>query len=279
MKNTLYILGIAFLISCNSDIKNKIPKNKNSDNVININKPESDLNGVWGLNNYFDNILTDKQIAKHRLQIPSWFAILIEIKNDSVLSYGSIFNLKQQINFKSDTLTVFKSFGSEYTLSKKNDELILKQIPNKDRVDSTVYSFRKRNDLNKLLKNQNRVHKISDRITEYFNENLLTGQYINPKNKKVIIFKKNGDLINFEGFDKYNVRNYYGTLHPHNNLDVLTLKNSSTNKLEQLNWKILNDKLILTEFIPEIVTRFGKKTMTDNYVLGKKKIELIIKKH
>ena len=279
MKNTLYILGIAFLISCNSDIKNKIPKTKNSDDVININKPESNLNGVWGLNNYFDNILADKQIAKHRLQIPSWFAILIEIKNDSVLSYGSIFNLKQQINFKSDTLTVFKSFGSEYTLSKKNDELILKQIPNKDRVDSTVYSFRKRNDLNKLLKNQNRVHKISDKITEYFNENLLTGEYINPKNKKVIIFKKNGDLINFEGFDKYNVRNYFGTLHPHNNLDVLTLKNSSINKLKQLNWKILNDKLILTEFVPEIVKRFGKKTMTDNYVLGKKKIELIIKKH
>jgi hypothetical protein len=279
MKNILYIFGIYFLISCKSDTKNNIPKTENKDNVINIIKPESDLNGVWGLNNYFDNILADKQIAKHRLQTPSWFAIMIEIKNDSILSYGSIFNLKQQINYKSDTLTIFKSLGSEYILLKKNNELTLKQIPNEDRIDSTVYSFRKRNDLNKLLKNQNTVHKISDRITEYFNENLLTGEYINPKNKKVITFKKNGDLINFEGFDKYNVRNYFGTLHPHNNLDVLTLKNSSTNKLKQLNWKILSDKLILTEFIPEIVTRFGKKTMTDNYVLGKKKIELIIKKH
>lgn len=281
MKNTFLIILFTTLIGCNFISKKK---NTESDFPILIEKnkvkknPHNDsLNGVWGLNNYFDSILSNKQIAKYRIQPATWFAILLEIRNDSLISYGSIVGLEQKLNFQSDTLTVFESIGRKYFLIKKHNELLLKQFPNEDIIDSTIYVFRKRTDLKNLLKNKNRVRKISDRITEYFNKHLISGTYIDTKNNEIIVFKENGELINFNGFDKYEIRNYFGTLHPHNNLDVITLINSSTNEFEQLNWKIFKDRLVFTEFVPEIVTRFGKKTPTDNYVLGKKKMELKIK--
>ncbi len=280
MKNIVLLLVFTVFLGCHFIPKNKMNKSIHTElkqkKTVGRLQLQDSLNGVWGLSNYFDNILSDKQVAKHRIQPPSWFAILLEIKNDSLTSYGSIIELKKKINFKSDTLVRFEYFGKYYLLKKQN-ELLLKQFSNEKRRDSTIYVFRKRTDLKNLLENKNRVHKISDKITEYFNKHLISGTYINSKNNETIIFKENGELINFKGFDKYEVRNYFGTLHPHNNLDVITFINSSTNEHEQLNWQIQEHKLILTEFVPEVRVIFGKKAPTDNYVLGKRKMELIIK--
>jgi hypothetical protein len=79
---------ICLFLSCNSSLKKENTE---------LEKPQSnktELNGVWALNNYFDKILADKQIAKYRIQPPTWFAILLEIKKDSIKSYGSIIELK-----------------------------------------------------------------------------------------------------------------------------------------------------------------------------------------
>ena len=57
MKNIIYILRIAFFISCNSDIKNNTPKVESSDNIIGINKSVPDLNGLLGMTNYFHTII------------------------------------------------------------------------------------------------------------------------------------------------------------------------------------------------------------------------------
>ncbi|WP_299443156.1 hypothetical protein [uncultured Aquimarina sp.] len=231
----------------------------------------SELNGVWGLNNYFDNILADKQIAKYRLQPPTWFAILLEIKNDSLKSYGSIIELNYKLNYNSDTLAVFNSFGGKYALFKEKDKLLLTQFPNQERIDSTKYVFGKRNDLKSLLENQDRVHKISSSITNYFNENLIAGTYANLKSSTNVIFEKNGKLKNFKDFDKYEVRNYFGTSHPHKNMDVVTLVNSMSKERKQFNWKFENEELILTEFV--------RDNKTDYFLLGNNKIVLKLKNH
>jgi len=273
MRNAIYIPMICLFLSCNSS-----QKKENTE----LEKPQSnrtELNGVWGLNNYFDKILTDKQIAKYRIQPPTWFAILLEIKNDSLTSYGSIIELNYKLNYESDTLAVFDSFGGKYALLRESDELLLKQFPNQENIDSINYVFNKRNDLENLLENQDRVHKISSSITDYFNEKLISGKYENTKDNKTVIFEKNGDLINFKGFNKYNVRNYFGTSHPHKNLDVITLTNPENNELKQFNWKFENDKLILTEFVHEKMNYKGEKVITDDFVLGNNKIELKLKNH
>ena len=277
MKSIIYIFIISIFLGCSTNEKRKTPKE--DETVVTENKRQrNDLEGTWGLTNYLDTILHEKQIAKYRIQPPSWFAILLEINKDSLISYGSIVATKQKIDFESDTLAVFESFGGKYFLQKKQNELWLKQISNNKRIDSTTYIFRKRTDLKEWVENTDGFHKISNGVTAYFNKHLISGTYINPNNNDTIQFLENGDLIHYEGFDKYEVRNYFGTLHPHNNLDVITLTNSSTQSFEQLNWKISKDKLVLTEFVPEVVIRFGKKTPTDNYVLGKDKTELILKK-
>lgn len=117
-----------------------------------------------------------------------------------------------------------------------------------------------------------RFHKIGSNVTKYFNEKLFAGNYLNG-NKKVV-FKPNGELIGFEKYDTYQVRNYFGTLHPHKNLDVITFSNSTTNKSKQYNWKFDDGQLTLTEFISETIIYNGEEVITDDYVLGSEKFKL-----
>ena len=282
MKKTLYTLSLFLIFACNTkqneakiDKNFSLPKDDSE-----IKKFEQNFDGTWGLTNYFDSIIKNKELAKYRVQPPTWFAILLRIKNDSLTSFGSLIENEKSINLKSDTLTHFDTYGGKWSLTKSGENLILKQFPNQKNIDSTTYIYCKRNDLRLLTQEMDKVHKISSNITEHFNLKLFSGNYTNKKTNKEVVFKKNGQLTGIDNFDSYEVRNYFGTLHPHNNLDVITFIDSSTNEYKQLNWKFNNDVLTLTEFIPEIVNRFGKKTPTDNFVLGKKKIELkAMKKH
>ena len=278
MRNTIFILIICILLGCNLTQEKKTPESANtaSNEAVEL---VSNLDGVWGLNTYFNKILSDKEIAKHRIQTPSWFAILLEIKKDSISSYGSITELKNKLNHNADTLTVFDSFGGRYTLIKKSNELHLKQYRNQSNNDTITYIFSKRNDLKILLENQDSAHKISSNITTYFNENLISGNYQNLNNNEIVTFDKNGNLTNFNEFDKYEIRNYFGTHHPHKNLDVITFTNSKQNTYKQFNWKFEDDKLVLTEFIHETINYNGKKEITDGFVLGKHRIELKLKNH
>lgn len=273
---------ICLFINC--DLSRKKEKNE----LTKLQSNQTELNGIWGLNNYFDKILTDKQIAKYRIQPPTWFAILLEIKNDSLKSYGSIMKLNYKLNYESDTLAVFDSFGGEYALLRKSNKLILKQFNNQSSIDSTNYVFSKRNDLSFLLKHKDstyniilgkneKIDGIRKSITRYFNDKLISGTYL--CNDKIVVFEKNGDLKNLGKFDKYEVRNYFGTLHPHKNLDVITLRNSKKDLSKQFNWKFKNNKLILTEFVNEIVYYKDKKEISDDFVLGKNRIELKLKNH
>lgn len=92
-----------------------------------------------------------------------------------------------------------------------------------------------------------------------------------------MIFGENGQLFGINGFDSYEVRNYFGTLHMHKNLDVITFKNKENNNYKQYNWIFSDDELLLTEFVYEKVTYDGKTYDGDYLILGKEKIKL--KKH
>jgi hypothetical protein len=226
---------------------------------------------IWGLTNYLDTIVEQKELAKYRLQTPSWFGILLEISPDSITSYGSILEIEGELINSEDTLYQFESFAGKWILLKEEEQLLLKQVPNpKASFDATIYVYRKRNDLEPLLKRLDKVHKISTNMTQYFNEKLLSGIYNNNKTKQEVRFNRNGTLSGLKSFTHFQIRDYFGTHHPHKNLDVVFLKNPKDKIFKQFHWTFDKSNLILTEFI--------FKEQTESYILGKNKIVLEKKK-
>jgi len=222
---TLFFFLFILLSSLSCQIKES---SKKIEKPIEVQKKEIQplVKEIWGLTNYLDTIIEKKELAKYRLQAPSWFGILLEISKDSIISYGSIVEINDKLYKSNDTLYKFESFAKKWLLLKKNENLILKQLPNqKTKFDSTIYVYRKRKDLNFLLKNKDESHKISTNITNYFNKELLSGDYISQKTKRKVEFSKNGGLKGFKNFTQFQVRNYFGTHHPHRNLDVIFFKN------------------------------------------------------
>ena len=276
MKNIIYILGY-LLISCNSSYNNDV----SDTDLKNSHVTEFDLNGTWGLTNYFDTIIANKELAKYRLQRPTWFAILLEIENDSIKSFGSINKGQYLIQRKNDTLTTLTSSvsGEKWFLILEEPNLKLVQYSDSSSVDSTLYIFRKRDELSSFTQNSNDFFVIGKDVTDYFNEQLFKGNYIDTKSNREIIFGEDGQLLGVDGFDSYEVRNYFGTLHMHKNLDVITFKNNEKKNYKQYNWVFLGDELILTEFVYEKITHKGKTYDGDYLILGEEKIKLTKTKH
>lgn len=244
--------------------------------IIKINS-NFDLKGTWGLTNYFDTIVANKEIAKYRLQTPTWFAILIEIGTDSLENWGSIEQAKYPLKRSSDTLTVLSSYvtGYDWYLVKNGFELQLIPVPNKENTDSTIYIFRKRDDLNYFTKEG----VFEENVTHYFNDQLFKGKYLNIDTKQEVVFADNGKFIGMKGFNSYEVRNYFGTLHMYHNLDVIYFSNGN-GEFKQYNWVFSGKELLLTEFIHEKVTdEDGNSYIGEYFVLGKEKIRLKIIEH
>lgn len=270
LKCLTYTVLLLSMISCDKTTEKQKQKPERKVKTF-----DSDLNGIWGLTHYFDSIVVNKELAKYRLRIPTWFGILIEIKNDSLFAYGSIYTHKKKLNFSSDTLTSFESFGGDWFLIKKNKRLSLTKFPNDERPDSTVYIYEMRKDFKSLIKGN-----FQERITNYFNKKLLSGKYKNTMTKEKIELKPDGSLIGFKGFDKYAIRPYFGTFHPYNNLDVVYFINSKTNESKDYNWVIDKQKLTLIEFEAERGDYNEDGRIDDTEigmyrVLGKEKMELI----
>jgi hypothetical protein len=268
-KNKIYIFGIIVLILLTVSSFSNVKANRIANNS------DFDLNGAWGLTNYFDTIVANKQLAKYRMQTPTWFAILIKIDTDSLECFGSIERAKYPLNRTNDTLAALSSYvtGVDWYLVKKGIELQLIPATNEEDTDSTIYIFSKRDDLNSCF--QGGFYGIN--VTPYFNDLLFKGKYINVETKQEVVFADNGKLIGIDGFNTYEVRDYFGTLHPHNNLDVITFSNFGNNyESKQYNWVFSENELILTEFVPEKIADENGIFYDnwDSFVLGWEKIKL-----
>lgn len=236
--------------------------------LIEVEKDEF-LEGTWGMTNYFDTIVKYNQVAKYRLQRATWFAILLEFKGDSLFTYGTIDENSYKIEVLNDTITKLHArIGnkSDYWLVKRDTILILKQINEVGLNDSLVYIFRKRPDLNYLVNNNEIGLRISNNVTNYFNQELFSGTYNQYFSSKKMSFKPNGDVVNWSKYDSYEIDNYFGTSHPFGNFDVVTLSNLSKNKRDYYSWKFQGDSLILTELISEEVLYEGEIYETDDWV-------------
>ena len=217
-------------------------KPKEAPQGIEIPKKTYELDGVWGLNSYMDSIITYKSVAKYRMQVPAWFGILLAFKEDSVTAYGSLGGEKAKLNYSSDTLTKLKKHGDWYLIYQKPNIWV---IAGQKQQDTAKYYYRRRDDLSFMTKNSD-GRLIRTPITLYFNQKLIAGTYQNLSNSSKIEFKTNGEVEGLGNFKNYQIRDYFGTFHSFENLDVLFLEGDSLTNC--WNWKFNQNTLELTKF-------------------------------
>jgi hypothetical protein len=279
---------LVFVSACNGDrlIESDLPSsglNSTAESHTDLNvildtavycSTEKNLDGIWALTNYFNPILAEKTISKYRVQIPAWFGILLEIKQDSVSTFGSIHDMDAEaIACQVDTLLIFETNWGEWSLVNYGDQLQLELIPDDELVNQTVYIYERRPDLNNLIARTDQRLQLDLGIITYFNEKLLVGKYLNSKGD-TIHFQNNGEVQGLSFYNEYWVDNYFGTSHPFPNLDALALRNHEKHVLDYYHWGFKKDQLLLTNFLRDTVLYEDKWVATDDFVLGDKQFRL-----
>lgn len=231
------------------------------------------LEGHWGLVSYFDSIEATKEVARWRMQKPSWFGILLEFSDDSLTTYGSIHEHSVPVNREGDVLAEIESMGRKWVLQSEQDQLILTNTEDAEGLDSMRYMYRKRDDLAAMTQNMDERHKIGSAVTRYFNAYLLTGRYRKIESSQnigqLVTFFADGSVNGIPGASRYNVRNYFGTLHPFKNEDVVLFEIGDRNvAYNQMHWRFSGDTLILSKFEPEMITVNGSTRESDDYIVG-----------
>lgn len=269
MKIEIFIIIIFALFGCDSDSDEN--HHANSDQGVNNMESEFQLEGVWGLTNYFDTIIAHKEIANYRMQRPTWFGIILDIRDDRVFNYGSIYNDSGFYILNSDTIRIFEMYEENWCLLKSSPNLILRQLPNASKIDTAEYVYRKREDLVYMTKNFNPKFpsvKIEPYVSQYFEKELLQGTYVFKNSEKIVKFGSQNELEGFDNYTSYKVDDYFGTYHPFNNYDVLYLEVDTTEYYDCWNWKFIENELILTKFKQDWRDR-------DNFILTDEQIILV----
>ena len=132
MKNLFYI-NIILLLSISCQTQDKPDE-----------EPVNPLNGTWIMTQYFDSTVTNKSIAKYRVQEATWFSIMIDIQQDTIITYGSLFDQCFAIDFTKDTLGILKDMPlqSNWWLIQKDNMLELVQQSNQE-LRYKRYTFKK----------------------------------------------------------------------------------------------------------------------------------------
>ena len=282
MKNLLFILLSFLIFSCTN------PESNHIESPIKRIKPlQADtfsIKGLWVMSEYVDSIITNKTISKYRQQWPTWFAILIDIEKDSITSYGSIFDIKKPYNPNSDTILVYhKTITGQWTLmlNRETEKLELRNTDTKrKKIDSTIYTFNKRPELNFLLDTLNDVHKTKTSFSNYFKKELVAGNYQIIGNENNVSFHPDGKITGFKDFDKYEIDVYFGTSHPYKNIDNIRFyrdlsKDSKEFDWEVFKWEFENDTLVLTQFNFKTFEYNGMKVRDEFWNLSEKEIRLV----
>lgn len=124
-----FLFFLLFIVLSFGGCQTKEPSKK-VEKPVEIQKKEiqPSVKEIWGLTNYLDTIIEKKELAKYRLQAPSWFGILLEISEDSIISYGSIVEINDKLDKSKDTLYKFESIAGKWILLKKERKPNLKSI-------------------------------------------------------------------------------------------------------------------------------------------------------
>lgn len=285
--NKISIIFLLLLIcSCNDGPKKnafQLSDRKPSNKLEN-----ASLEGQWVLTNYFDSIIKYKSIVKFYMP-PTWFAIVININNDSLTSKGSIRGFEQSIklNNNKDSLCILDHFTGKWILSMNCRQLKLtniSSISNNEKLDPTVYTYQKNNYSELSQKNADSSNCFKyvfyNQVYKILTNRIIAGTYEllfpKPDSKRIVVFDTiptcdnyntiSNYIKNLDNYNYYSLDTYFGTCHYFNNRDVLTLIDDSLD--EHFNWVFNKDILTLTNLVPY------KNYEVDGHFLGNKKIIL-----
>lgn len=282
MKTTLINILILILLTGCFNSSQKSVDIIETDMDSTLDKKQNEISGLWVMTDYVDSILAHKTISKYRMQWPTWFAILIDIDKDTLRTYGSILDNEEKYSIENDTLCIFKrTVSGEWTLTlnQSTRKIELRNTNSgRDSTDNKVYVFEKRPEFRFILDTLDKFHKTKTSFTKYFNNEIFTGTYKLLNSNEDIVFSKNG-TVNFQDFDTYEVRVYFGTLHPHKNKDVITFMKYEGEQTfwKQYHWQFFGDTLVLTNFVKETIIYDDKEVITDDWILGNDQIKMIKK--
>ena len=267
IKLKLLIVLMLFMINCdNGQLKSK---------ATSFEHHKKELEGKWGMVEYFDSIQIEKRIADYRVQYPTWFGIVLEFDQDSMFTYGSIYDMKLKYQATDDTIAKINvNDEGEWILKKEGRTLTLSKAKEVDDEDVKIYHYRKREDIEFDRTKLKSYHKLNAFTKALFNEIIFSGKYQLLADSNLVEFKGDGTLIGLEDFSNFQVNNYFGTLHPFSNKDMVSLYNES--KRESYHWEFRKEKLILTQFKRDSVISNGLTYPSEDFILGEKKIELYL---
>lgn len=281
MKQLLTTLISFLLIGCSG--YDSQPVDNNHRDVALISQDTLSLDGLWVMADYVDSILTYKTISKYRLQWPTWFAILIDIEDDTLRTYGSILDIETPYDSVGDTIHVFENTVTgqwTLTLNQQTQKLELRNTDSiREEIDPKTYVFEQRSSLRFLLDTLDQVHQTRTSFTNYFIDKLFVGTYDIIGTDEQVTFDSKGQIIGFQDFQKYDLDIYYGTLHPYNNLDNITFyrdlpAGSKEFDWELFKWEFKGDTLILTQFTWELYNHQGRIVRDEIWKLSNEVIKL-----
>ena len=277
VKTTLYLLtlgaylGIGCLPIADERPTTDQPKTNSSVGATEL----KTLDGYWILTDYFDNILEDQAIAKHRLYPLAWSTMNFKIHADSLFSTGLLFIKKQvKIHPDRDTLALIDDFGSYvFRYDRQSDKIFATDnAHDKNKFNLKTYTYRRvtEKQLLKILDSED-AFEIQKGFYQLFIDRLIAGEYKSIVDGQVLKLTNSGRMSGFKKYNSYHIHDYFGTYHPFQNYDAICFKDTTMVSLNNTpptsaqlcyyNWTFSGDTLTLTELLTENY---------DEYFLGKK---------
>jgi len=242
------------------------------------------LQGYWISVNYFDSLLHHKSVAKADKAPLAMNGIMLQITQDTMVSYGTLFPVKKwKLNPSYEDLgTGWKS----YRLSYNRDKKMIMAHSTEDNTPTSL--FRKiKDDEKKLVHSKNGRPLFMDlppNVYAFIIDHLIKGKYKllsqNNSSSKMAL-NANGTITGFENYNKYQIHSYFGTSHPYRPEDAIIFKdttvvNSGTGpptNFGVFSWEFKQDTLILTKMFTKNYYSYKKGTETYTFVKqGKQKI-------
>ncbi len=217
MKTAIPFLFTLFIFSCAN-----APKTENPPRSF----PTS-LQGEWILSEYIDSIYQNKKVAKYRGLRAAQGAILLDIEEDTIHTFGSVYHhSKYPIQLKGDTFAITENM---------NCKLFLKDSTQvKINCEDGVFHY-KRPDrwADKVL-----VHSSPERIKKklpeviqvYANSFLFNKKYKDIKSGKTVEFAFPRHMKGLNKWTHFRVNTFQGTLHPINH-DWVEFRNKNESKI------------------------------------------------